>query len=202
MYSYIKGTLTYKHDNQLVIETGGIGYKISTPVTTVEKCGSIGDEIQVYTYLYIRENMMELIGFLSMEELSMFELLITVSGVGPKAALSICSLMSPSKFSLAVITGDSGAIKKAQGIGLKTSQRIILELKDKLKKKHNDIDSNFEGFMDDEDPGTGSKISEAVSALMVLGYSSYESGRAVSAVYSDSLELEEVVKLSLKRLIK
>ena len=200
MFSYIKGALTYKHNSLLVVEAGGIGYKISTPITTLERCGSIGDEVKIFTYLYVRENLVELIGFLTMEELSMFELLISVSGVGPKAALSISAMMSPTKFSIAVISNDSKAISKAQGIGLKTAQRLILELKDKMKKQQ--MSTNIEPIVDDDDFSGGSKLSEAISALMVLGYSSYEASRAVSAVYSDSMELEDIIKASLRGLMK
>ena len=201
MFSYIKGTLTYKHNSLLVVEAGGIGYKISTPVTTVERCGSIGDEVKIFTYLYVRENFVELIGFLTMEELSMFELLISVSGVGPKAALSISAMMSPTKFSLAVVSNDSKAISKAPGIGLKTAQRLILELKDKMKKQQ--MSTNEVIDVDDTDDfSSGSKLGEAISALMVLGYSSYEASRSVSAVYNDSMELEDIIKASLRGLMK
>src|SRR5665647_1009924 len=201
MFSYIKGALTYKHNSLLVVEAGGIGYKISTPVTTVERCGSIGDEVKIFTYLYVRENLVELIGFLTMEELSMFELLISVSGVGPKAALSISAMMSPTKFSLAVISNDSKAISQAQGIGLKTAQRLILELKDKMKKQQ--MSTNEVLDVDDTDDFSGgSKLGEAISALMVLGYSSYEASRSVSAVYNDSMELEDIIKASLRGLMK
>ncbi|HZK69938.1 MAG TPA: Holliday junction branch migration protein RuvA [Clostridia bacterium] len=201
MFSYIKGTLTYKHNSLLVVEAGGIGYKISTPVTTVERCGSIGDEVKIFTYLYVRENLVELIGFLTMEELSMFELLISVSGVGPKAALSISAMMSPTKFSLAVVSNDSKAISKAPGIGLKTAQRLILELKDKMKKQQ--MSTNEVLDVDDTDDFSGgSKLGEAISALMVLGYSSYEASRSVSAVYNDSMELEDIIKASLRGLMK
>lgn len=201
MFSYIKGTLTYKHNSLLVVEAGGIGYKISTPVTTVERCGSIGDEVKIFTYLYVRENFVELIGFLTMEELSMFELLISVSGVGPKAVLSISAMMSPTKFSLAVVSNDSKAISKAPGIGLKTAQRLILELKDKMKKQQ--MSTNEVIDVDDTDDFSGgSKLGEAISALMVLGYSSYEASRSVSAVYNDSMELEDIIKASLRGLMK
>ena len=201
MFSYIKGTLTNKHNSLLVVEAGGIGYKISTPVTTVERCGSIGDEVKIFTYLYVRENFVELIGFLTMEELSMFELLISVSGVGPKAALSISAMMSPTKFSLAVVSNDSKAISKAPGIGLKTAQRLILELKDKMKKQQ--MSTNEVLDVDDTDDFSGgSKLGEAISALMVLGYSSYEASRSVSAVYNDSMELEDIIKASLRGLMK
>ena len=201
MFSYIKGALTYKHNSLLVVEAGGIGYKISTPVTTIERCGGLGEEVKIFTYLYVRENLVELIGFLTMEELSMFELLIAVSGVGPKAALSISAMMSPTKFSLAVISNDSKAISQAQGIGLKTAQRLILELKDKMKKQQ--TSSNITTIVnDDDDVRGGSKLSEAISALMVLGYTSFEASRSVSAIYSDSMELEDIIMASLRGLMK
>ena len=203
MFSYIKGTLEYKFKDVVVVETGGVGYKINTPVTTVERCPDTGQEIKIYTYLYVRENIVDLIGFLTMEELSMFELLITVSGVGPKAALSIGSVLSPSKFSLAVITNDIKSITKAQGVGPKVAQRIILELKDKMKKSNADMDDELDRILEDDMTDAGSsKMNEAVSALMVLGYSNFEANRAVQKAYDENADLELIVKEALKSLVK
>jgi len=201
MYAYIKGRLEAKGNDYIIIEAGGIGYRIYTTLTTLEAAGQVGSEFKAYTYLYVREDMMSLYGFATHEELSAFELLLTVSGVGPKVALSILSAVSPSRFSLAVITDDARTLTKAQGVGAKMAQRIILELKDKIKKQQLAVNEQA-------DPETaaaaheGSRMSEAVSALMVLGYSQVEAARAVASVYSDDLDLETIIKNALKGLMR
>lgn len=201
MFAYIRGKLEYKHSDYLVVEAGGVGYKIFTANTAIQSAGAVGSDIKVYTCLYVREDVMSLYGFLTPEELSMFELLISVSGVGPKAAVSLISALSPSKFSLAVITGDVKSLTRAQGIGNKMAQRVILELKDKIKKNQMalpDGDTVFADGAERED----SRVAEAISALMVLGYTALEASKAVSAVYSDDMDLESIVRNSLKGLAK
>lgn len=201
MYAYIRGKLEYKHNEYVVIEANGVGYKISTALSTIGNIGSIGEEVKVYTHLYVREDIMSLYGFSTQEELGMFELLISVSGVGPKAAISILSSTSPSKFSLAVITDDIKTLTKAQGIGNKMAQRIILELKDKINKEQltPDFNDKLEKASLDKD---SSRVSEAISALMVLGYTSAEASKAVSAVYSEEMDLETIIKNALKGLAR
>jgi Holliday junction DNA helicase RuvA len=144
---------------------------------------------------------MDLFGFATHEELSVFKLLLTVSGVGPKVALSLLSAVSPSKFSLAIITDDVKTLTKAQGVGNKMAQRIILELKDKIKKEQLAFRADT-GPLLPQEPQAGSGLSEAVSALMVLGYTQAEANRAVAAVYSDGMELEEIIRNALKGLMK
>lgn len=201
MFAYIKGRLAYKYNDYLIIEANGIGYRVFTALSTVESIGPVGDEVKVYTYLYVREDNISLYGFRTEEELGMFELLIGVSGVGPKAALSVLSSMTPSRFSLAVITDDIKALTKVQGIGNKTAQRIILELKDKINKEQLVLGEGFEP--DKEDIGKeGSRVSEAISALMILGYTSMEARKAVMSVYSEDMDLEEIIKNALKGLAK
>ncbi|MCX8129382.1 MAG: Holliday junction branch migration protein RuvA [Clostridia bacterium] len=201
MFAYIKGILSYKHNEYLVVEANGIGYKIYTAISTVEAVGAVNTEVKIYTHLYVREDIMSLYGFSTMEELGMFELLISVSGVGPKAAISVISSVPPSKFGLAVITDDTKTLTKAQGIGNKMAQRIILELKDKIKKEQlvavNNI-SEEQVVMNKE----SSRVSEAVSALMVLGYTPLEASKAVSAVYSEDMDLEQIIKSALKGLVR
>jgi len=185
----------------MVVEANGVGYKIYAPITTIESAGPVGQEVKVYTYLHVREDAMSLYGFMTQEEMGMFELLITVSGIGPKVALSLISTISPSKFGLAVITDDTKTLTKAPGIGRKMAQRIILELKDKIKKEQLAAVKSDE----DEAVNTGSdnsRVSEAISALMVLGYTPLEASRAVSAVYSEDMDLESIIKNSLKGLAK
>lgn len=202
MYAYIKGTLAHKHNDYLVVEANGIGFKINTSLSTIESAGSGGNEVKVFTHLHVREDILSLYGFITQEELGMFELLITVSGVGPKAAISLLSAVSPSKFGLAVITDDIKTLTRAQGIGNKMAQRIILELKDKIKKEQLAAVSGSMREQAVSDARGSSKASEAVSALMVLGYTAVEAGRSVLEVYSDDMDLESIIRNSLKNLVR
>jgi len=201
MFAYIKGTLMCKYSDYLIVEANGIGYKIFSSVSSIENAGRVGEQVKLYTYLYVREDVITLYGFLTQEELGMFELLISVTRIGPKAAISLLSYISPSKFGLAVITGDAKTLAKAPGIGNKTAQRIILELRDKIKKEPFTLPDE-EACKDDIPERFNSIVSEAVSALMVLGYSGVEATRAVSKVYSDNMDLETIIKESLKQMIK
>ncbi|MDI9482953.1 MAG: Holliday junction branch migration protein RuvA [Bacillota bacterium] len=201
MFAYIKGVLAAKGQDYIVVETGSIGYRIVVPTNTFEKLNSIGSEVKMHTYLNVREDGWILFGFLTEEELKMFEQLIKVSGVGPKVAMSVVSVMHPSQFGLAVLTDDVNAFVKAPGIGKKTAMRIIFELKDKLKKE---ISSDIEAL---SSSGTGgidkpaSKIQEAISALIMLGYSGHEANSAVSRVFSDDKSLEDIIRDALKSLV-
>ena len=201
MFAYIKGRLEARGGDYIIIETGGIGYKIFTSLSTIEGAGPPGREVKVFTSLYVREDLICLYGFGAQEELWMFELLLTVSGVGPKAALALLSVITPSRFGLAVITDDAKTLSGARGIGTKTAQRIILELKDKIKKQQAALNMDA-GLSGAAVPGGGSRLSEAISALMVLGYTAGEASRAVSAVYSEEQDLETVIKNALKGLIR
>lgn len=201
MFAYIKGKIGYKHGDYIVVEANGVGYKINTALSTIESIGPIDNDVTVFTHLYVREDIMNLYGFITQEELSMFELLISVSGVGPKAAISVISSTTPSKFGLAVITDDVKTLTRAQGIGNKMAQRIILELKDKIKKEQL---SDVTILKDDKDTTTRDRTrsSEAISALMVLGYTAFEASKAVAAVYSDELDLEAIIKGALRNLVR
>ncbi|HOQ08048.1 MAG TPA: Holliday junction branch migration protein RuvA [Clostridiales bacterium] len=202
MYAYIKGKLEARGGDYIVIDAGGVGYMIYTSQTTLAEAArrELGGEFKAYTHLHVREDAMDLYGFATHEELSVFRLLLTVTGVGPKVALSLLSVVSPSKFSLAVITDDVRTLTKAPGVGNKMAQRIILELKDKIKKEQLDLRATGPDLP--QVPQEGSRLAEAVSALMVLGYSQAEANRAVASVYSDGLELEEIVRKALKGLMK
>jgi holliday junction DNA helicase RuvA len=201
MYAYIRGKLEVRGGDYVVIEAGGIGYKVFTSLSTIEAAGQPGHEFKAFTHLHVREDVMSLYGFATQEELGMFELLLTVSGVGPKAALALLSAVSPSKFGLAVITDDTKTLTRAQGIGAKMAQRIILELKDKIKKEQLALNT-VAGFEKATAMGGSSRLSEAISALMVLGYTPFEANKAVAAVYSDDLDLETIIMNSLKGLIR
>lgn len=196
MFYYIKGNLALKGENFAVIETGGVGYKIYTSSSSLEILGAIGTDTVMYTHLYVREDIMDIYGFSTQEELTMFLHLISVSGVGPKAALSILSVATPAKFAIAVITGDTKIITKAQGVGPKLAQRVILELKDKIKNE--DAAGDLGGFDDAEYTDT---LSEAVSALMVLGYAQNDAQRAAARLDA-SMPVEQLVKEALKQLMK
>ncbi len=201
MFTYIKGTLEVKTTGYVVVEANGIGYKIFMSEPSIEKLGEIGENVKVYTYLRIRsqEDEISLFGFNSDEELRMFELLITVSGVGAKSALAILANISPSSFALAVITDDILKLKALPGIGAKTAQRLILELKDKLKNaeiKNNENVELKENIADDE------KVSEAVSALQVLGYSRKEIATALEKVDKQNLSVEDIIRKGLSNLAR
>ena len=207
MYSFIKGKIDSKHTECVVIETGGIGYKIYTSLKSLSAMGAAGDDAKLYTHLHVREDAMLLYGFYTSEELICFELLISVSGVGPKAALALLSSHTASKLSLAIISGDYKILKEAPGIGLKTAQRVVLELKDKILKGNNTVDTdimeslamaNASGEDDDYSPsGDLSVYREAISALVVLGYSQIEARRCVEKSFKDGMSVEDLVKAAL-----
>lgn len=199
MISYIKGNVVYKDDNFIIVETGGIGYKIFVSPTTMAGISEIDEEkqIKIYTFMNVKEDSISLFGFETMSELDMFNKLITVSGVGPKAALSILNYLKPSEIVMAVLSSDDSVLSKAQGIGKKTAQRIILELKDKFKNSDLTIDDKGEKI--DANTKNESKT-EAIQALTSLGYTLTEAIRAVSAVYEDKLSTQQILKLSLKKL--
>lgn len=199
MYAYIKGSLEIKTQNYVVIETSGVGYKIFMSETAIERLGEIGSQVKVFTYLRVREDEMSLYGFNTNEELRMFELLLSVSGVGAKTAISMLSNITPSSFALAVITNDVAKIKALPGIGPKGAQRIILELKDKIKTEEavsEDKNISIDDVMIDNE-----KITEAISALQVLGYSKKEIEKALSKV-DNSMSVEEIIKIGLKNLAR
>ncbi len=201
MFYYISGTVAHLEPYLAVIDCGGVGYACRTTSYTMSALKK-GEKGKLFTYLNVREDAMELYGFASQEELNLFQLLISVSGVGPKAALSILSASTPANLALSIITGDERALTCAPGIGKKIAQRVILELKDKLAKGQT-LSSQGEGY-----GGTGvtvipeNKFSEATAALAVLGYSQAEIGAALKGVDIDGLSLEEIIRQALKKMMK
>ena len=193
MYYYIKGRIVHKDESGLAIDANGVAYFMNTTLTSLSRAGEIGSETTMYTYLHIREDIMELYGFASQEEKRIFLMLLSVSGVGPKAALSILSVLSPEKFALAVVTDDVKSITKAAGVGPKLAKRLILELRDKLKNE--DLIQNAGGGAQTEDVITDSRA-EAVSALVALGYSAADARNAVKKIDAD-LSVEEIIKKAL-----
>lgn len=190
MFAYIKGSLEQKFTNFVVIENNQIGYKIFMPAKAIEFLGEIGDNVKVYTYYYVREDNISLYGFNSLEELRMFELLLSVSGIGAKSAINLLSEVSPSTFALAVISNDVSKLVKIQGIGAKTAARIILELKDKLKSEQALYKNEEITVAVNEE----NKNSEAISALQVLGYTKKEIEKAFEKIDDKNLGLEDIIK--------
>ncbi len=201
MYAYIKGTLEIKTAEYVVVETAGIGYKIFMSETAIDKLGNIGTQVKIHTYLRVREDDMSLYGFNTNEELRMFELLLSVSGVGAKSAIVILSNITPSSFALAVITDDVGKLKKLPGIGPKTAQRIILELKDKLKAVEDTDKGELEEILSKQE-SDGQKIAEAMSALQVLGYTRKEIENVFEQFDKSELSVEDIIKKGLLYLSK
>lgn len=198
MFAYIKGRLELKTAEYVVIDVGGIGYKIFMSQTSIEKLSETEKEVKVYTYLKVREDDVSIYGFNTNEELRMFELLLSVSGIGAKSAIGILSSITPSKFALAVISDDVITLKKLPGVGQKSAQRIILELKDKLKTQ--------EAVQEDtqliETIKENDVITEVIAALQVLGYSRYEINKILPKLTQEKVNLEEMIKLGLRYLSK
>ncbi len=208
MFYYISGTLAHLEAGCAVIDAGGIGYRLTISQTTYDAMPANRSlkeppSVRLYTYLAVREDDIELFGFATLSELSTFKLLISVSGIGPKAAMSILSFLTPEKFALAVCTDDKKTIAKANGIGPKTAARIILELKDKLMKENAGTDL-ASALPDSDAPAAGGKksaVAEAIDALLVLGYTRAEATNALKDIPAE-LSLEEMIRTALKKLMK
>lgn len=196
MYYYIKGKLAAKGENYIVVDNGGVGYRIQTSLITIESIGSIGNDVTVYTYLNVREDAMELYGFGNEEERGMFLKLISVSGIGPKAGLALLSVATPSKLAAAIITGDEKLLTKASGVGPKAAKRVILELRDKIDNDELDL----AGSTETTDTVITDNRAEALSALTVLGYSVNEA-KNVLLKLDATLPTEELIKQALARLM-
>lgn len=198
MFYYVKGTLAFCEGSTAVVDCGGVGYKLTVSDNTFSKvAGKMGSEVKLFTHLSVREDGVELFGFSSNDELSAFKMLISVSGVGPKAAMAILSIMTPEKFAFAVSTGDVKGISKANNVGKRTAERIILELKDKVAKELSAVDTETgEVFAPQAETETSA---EAVSALMVLGFTRAEAVAALAGV-NPADPLEKQIKAALARL--
>ena len=195
----LTGELTYIGDQFLVVECGGVGFKCFTSVATAANAGRIGDQIRLYTYLSVKEDALDLYGFKTENELRAFKLLISVSGVGPKAAVSILSEMSADKLSLAVAAGDTKAITRANGVGKKIAERIVLELKDKMAGVT--LSSSESSVSAAASVAEDSPAGEAVAALVALGFSKSDAAAAVGAMDS-SLPADEMIRQGLRLLSK
>ena len=204
MISYLRGELVAVEEQKAIIDVGGVGYGVYMSQQAMTLLPACGNEVKVHTYLNVREDAMQLFGFLTREDLEVFRLLIGVSGIGPKAGLNILSCLSPDELRFAVLSGDAKAISAAPGIGKKTAEKLILELKDKLK-----IEDVLEHAAHGDDGGVQNRMesadtnmqAEAVQALTALGYGSAESLRAVKKTSPDCTTVEDVLKEALKYLL-
>lgn len=200
MYAYFKGKLAYIGDDSIILDVHDVGYRILLSPTSIAFLPQIGEEVQLYTYTSVREDAIWLYGFLNYEDLEIFKKCITVSGIGPKGGMSILSVMDADALRFAIISGDAKAIAKAPGIGSKTAQRLILELKDKISVEDTLTRREVDGVrmtasMNDD------TSKEAVEALVALGYSSSEALKAVKSVENAAeMDAEAVLKAALKNL--
>lgn len=200
MYSYIKGELVEIQPESIVVEAGQIGYDIRMPANMVGRLGGIGQSVKVYTYLHVKEDLMELYGFLSRDDLQVFRLLLGVNGIGPKGALAILAALTPDDLRIAVLGEDAKAIAKAPGIGSKTAQRVILELKDRLSLIPAAGNASPAAQAISQDSSSAVKA-EAVQALVALGYSSTEAWKSVGKIeLAPEMTVEELLKLCLKQM--
>ncbi len=197
MIGYVKGEVAAVYDDRIVLEVGGIGYNIFMPASSLEHIEGLGADIKVYTYLLVREDALLLYGFLTKDDLELYKLLISVNGIGPKGALALLSVMSADDLRFAIMSGDSKTIGKAPGIGPKTAQRVIIDLKDKIDI-HTDLSAALSAGrgQDTEGASSGAK-EEAAEALIALGYSRSDAYRAVKTIDNDNDDVEQILKLAL-----
>lgn len=201
MYAYIKGILAEITEDAIIVENQGIGYEIAVPGQVFDYLPSVGEEVKIYTYHYVREDAILLYGFLTKEDVRIFKMLIGVSGIGPKGALSILSVLSTDDLRFAILGDDAKAIAKAPGVGAKTAQRVIIELKDKLS-----LEDAFEQKLANQaqkaelNPTVGAK-NEAILALTSLGYSQSEALKVLQGIeISPDDQVEDVLKMALKQM--
>lgn len=202
MIGYVRGEVAAIYEDRVIVEVSGIGYNIYMPASSLDLIDGIGADIKVYTYLLVREDAMQLYGFLTKDDLDLYKLLISVNGIGPKGALALLSVMTSDELRFAIMAGDSKTIGKAPGIGPKTAQRVIIDLKDKI-----DIAAAFDDRLmqsssgDNKEKGIGSVREEAAEALIALGYSQTDSYKAVRMVEKDD-DTETVLKQALTLISK
>ena len=192
----VRGTLTYTDINYAVVECGGVGFKCFVSMTTLKELPPLGKETNLYTYLAVREDAMDLFGFATQQELDAFKLLITVSGVGPKAAMAVLSVLPPDRLSIAVSSGDVKSIQSAQGVGKKTAERIVLELKDKMLGI---APSNAAAVQGIQAVASNSDAQEAVEVLVSLGFNQSDAATVVGAM-DKGLSVDDMIRKGLKQL--
>lgn len=192
----VRGTLTYTDINYAVVECGGVGFKCFVSMTTLKELPPLGKEANLYTYLAVREDAMDLFGFATQQELDAFKLLITVSGVGPKAAMAVLSVLPPDRLSIAVSSGDVKSIQSAQGVGKKTAERIVLELKDKMLGI---APSNAAAVQSIQAVASNSDAQEVVEVLVSLGFNQSDAATVVGAM-DKGLSVDDMIRKGLKQL--
>ncbi len=201
MIQYIKGTLAWIAEDSVIVDNNGIGYRIFVPASVSQQIGTTGQEIQLYTYLNVKEDAMQLYGFLTMDDLEVYRLLISVSGIGPKGGLAILSVMTADDLRFAVLADDDKSISKAPGIGPKTAKKVVLELKDKLKLRET-VETALDHVQQAVLPAGSGLVqtqSDVVEALAALGYSATEAMKAVRRVECDEdISVEELLKKTLR----
>ena len=204
MIAYVKGEFVQKQIGYVVIDVGGLGYKIFMSEPSIDEIGNIGDEVKVHTYYRVSEDDISLFGFNTQEELRMFELLISVSGIGAKTAIAMLACIEPSQFAIAVISDDIDTLKKIPGVGPKSAQRIVLELKDKMKKEQQ-ISELTNATLEQKSKikkviVADSKTQEAIDALQVLGYTKKDVEKALEQIDTAELKVEDIIKRALREL--
>ena len=204
MIAYVKGELAQKQIGYVVIDVGGLGYKIFMSEPSIDEIGNIGDTVKVYTYYRVSEDDISLFGFNTQEELRMFELLISVSGIGAKTAIAMLACIEPSQFAIAVISNDIDTLKKIPGVGPKSAQRIVLELKDKMKKEQQIAELTNASLEQKSKVKkiivADSKVQEATDALQVLGYTKKDVEKALEQIDTADLTVEDIIKQALREL--
>lgn len=198
MFYYICGEAFVADANTVVIDANGVGYSLTVSGNTLGKVSNTSGKVKLFTYLSVKEDGIELFGFHSLEELNLFKLLISVSGVGPKAAMSILSVFTPASFAATLASDDAKAISRANGVGSKTASRIILELKDKVAKQFSADEASVSEVLSQ----SSTAMADAKNALLVLGYTRSEASSVLAKIDSTGMDTEELIKEALKRLMK
>ena len=191
MISYIKGTLVHRGNGVVVVETSGLGYEIFVSAATLSVLPEVGETVKIHTHMNVKEDGISLYGFSTAEELELFHRLISVTGVGPKGALGFLSQLKPQEIILAILSDDVKTLSKAPGVGRKTAQRVILELKDKFQIEAEELMPT----------GSNGAKFEAMDALAALGYSRSEAAKAVNGVAAEGMTTEDILKAALKKMV-
>ena len=200
MIGFVNGEIEDIYEDRVLLDCGFMGYNIFVPGNTLGQL-TVGEEIKLYTYLSVREDAMQLFGFASKDELKIFKLLITVNGIGPKGALAILTIMSPNELRYAVATDDSKQISKAQGVGAKTAQKVIIELKDKLDIDSIDVDAGISSMDNVASSVNMQNADDAIEVLVTLGYSASAAKKAVNDSHiTEDMSTEDIIKIALKNI--
>ena len=200
MYYHIEGIISYKDSNLAVIDCGGVGYKLNISYTTFTRLPETGQKFKLFTHLVVKDDALDLLGFYDLAEKNAFVMLTSVSGIGPKSAMSVLSSLTPERFAFAVASGDYKELSLAQGVSAKTAQKIILELKDKINKESAALEKSGAAYIPEAAGVVGNPRGDAINALVVLGYSRVEANEALKNV-DLSKPLEEIIKLGLRNLM-